>query len=212
MDRAARLALFALQLNCDEETGEFTGGTHNGKEETATARLARICGWYSEAAAYAALATLEKHRMIHRSGHGKRRRLFVVLSGSLLHAGEFPRCEICGEERQKIRGAKTCAACLQGPVRRGWKAQALEIWRLGKLRGDTDSAIVYAAHNKVRRVDADGVKHAIPLWGRSEEGVAGSGSGAGESLVAAMIEMGLLDESWATVARHGRRGEEGGEE
>ncbi len=183
--RRARAAYFAAALVADER-GEVIGGQATLRELLDIKNASHLCD---------SLGFLEEAR------------LFVLVLSPF--ASIERRCEICGDAPTKLRGAKTCAQCLQGPVRRAWQADVMEIWRRGKIAGRTDSAIIQAAYNKVRRVDSEGVSHVIPRWGRAEEGQKGSGSGAGEGLVVAMVDMGLLSDDWLRVARLARGGNEG---
>jgi hypothetical protein len=180
------------------------------EEGSANERLAEAAG-VTTRQLRANLDELEGYRLIARVGFTRGQRLWV-LTVDVLGKSATRLCETgCGDPVSTLRGSKRCPTCLQGQ-RRDWKGQVLDIWREAKRQGLTDGQFLTRAHNKVRRVDAEGVTHAIPLWGRAEDGVQGSGSGAGESLICACVEMGILSDEWVTRARRARNGDDTGEE
>lgn len=200
LPRSSRTAYFAAALVADEK-GEVQGGQ---------ATLQAILGYTNRGHVCRALDACEEAKLIKRVGTSRGQRLFVLVLMPFSSSEKL--CETgCGDKVGTLRGSKRCPTCLQGQ-RREWKGQVLDIWREAMRQGLSDGAFLTRAHNKVRRVDAEGVSHAISLWGRAEDGVQGSGSGAGESLVSACVEMGILDDEWLTRARRARNGDETGEE
>jgi len=208
LSRQARAALVFCLLRCRTDTFEIEA--KDGM--TPYQRIAKWCGWDDVSTARRAVAELEKYNLVRRSGTAEKWRLTVIFRDSRAFSPTPPpACEVCGDEPSKMRGARRCPRCNQGK-RREWKAQVMgivhEAWRSGVT---DDSLIIQRCYNTVRRVDTDGVMHAIPRWGRvSDEGGAGGRDGgdgaASEGLVPAMVEMGLIDESWLDTAKRARRG------
>lgn len=95
-----------------------------------------------------------------------------------------------------------CPRCLQTMGRRSWKADGMEILFNGWRNGWSDARIAYAIHAYTKQ----------PLFGRAEDGVAGSGSGAGEGVIPAFVAMGLFPEEMLRSVKHARRGDEMGED
>lgn len=201
LSRPARTALFAICLNCNEETGEVEATD----EFTPQQLIALWCGWEKRDSTIAAITELEAHRLVCRVGRTRGQALFLLV---LAQKGRTV-CEVCGGKAFGLRGARYCATCTQGR-RREWKGEVLEVWRRGKIAGLHDSAIIQRAYNKVRRIDADGVEHVIPRWGRtSDEGGGGGRTGgdgaSSEGLIPAMVEMGLIGDEWLDLAKKARR-------
>ena len=185
--RALTVYAFAA-LICDE-VGVVPGGQ---------AALAECLQHSDRTKVWQAVEELEQRRVMKRIGKGPAQRLVLVVMLPFRHTSES-LCETCGiRPKQRIRGAKECATCLQAIGRRIWKAEAVELWAKGVQRGDSDWKIAYAIHATTKR----------PLWGRSEEGEQGSGSGEGEGVIPAMIAMGLFPEDMMRAARNARKGDD----
>jgi hypothetical protein len=142
--------------------------------------------------ARAIVAELESYRLVRRVGHTTAQRIFLlVLRESVSGDG----CEICGQPRATLRGARRCPRCVQ-LQRREWKGEALELWRSLAGRGRSDMNIAWHISKRLNR----------PLWGRSEDGEQGSGSGDGEGVIPALVELGVFPQSMLEVARLARAG------
>lgn len=166
--------------------------------ETSQQLLQRVCGWIGPSAASEAVAELVEARLLKRvsTGAGNAHRLVVVEEKDRKRK---KACEVCGAPvNERMRGAKRCPACVQ-PQRREWKGDLLAIWHNAQALGWDDWKVAYTAHVRLKR----------PLWGRSEEGVAGSGSGDGEGVVNAGVALGIFPSTMLDNARRARRGEEG---
>lgn len=201
LGRPERLALFAMQLNCDEETGEVTRGvSEDGETETAYQRIARWCGWEGRSAASDAVTALVEHRLVARVGSGKDQRIFVLCLGSARSREQETACKMCPRDAAGLKGSDVCAACRQ-IERRLWKGEALEIWRKCKRLGFSDEKIAYTVHARLKR----------PLWGKAEEGVKGSGSGDGEGVIPALVALGVFPRDMLRNAERARAGEDGEE-
>lgn len=171
-----------------DENGEVPGG-----QETIRALLGDV----ERKHVIAALDDLERDRLIKRVGHTRGQRLFVLVLVPFSSDADQRRCEVCEEPVARMRGAKRCPKCIQ-IQRREWKSELLTIWRNGQRQGWSDDKIAFTAHVRLKR----------PLWGYAEDGVQGSGSGSGEGIVPALVEMGLVDASMMERARFARRGGE----
>lgn len=72
----------------------------------------------------------------------------------------------------------------------------MDIWQTGAAEGLADMAIAYRIHVATGRT----------LWGSSIEGEQGSGTGSGEGVIPAMVELGLFPPSMLEYAKRARRG------
>ncbi len=181
-----------LWLLADDETGEVLGAD----DETPLQLVGRLCGVDEESNVRKVMAELEAHRLIARIGRTSRMRLFVLVLGSI--QPEDNKCSTCWATKAKLRGSKQCPKCIQ-IGRRSWKGDALELWRIGKSKGWSDMRIAMHMHARLDR----------PLWGRAEDGVAGSGSGEGEGVIPAMVALGVFPAELLDLCRAARRGDEG---
>jgi hypothetical protein len=116
-----------------------------------------------------------------------------VLKSPLFMGG----CSVCGDPRLHL-STKFCATHFQTDARkdRAWKKIAIDAWERGVVDGRSNMHIANSVH----------VKTGQPLWGHSEDGAPGTGSGSGEGIIPFYVSQGLMPDSMLRLAKRARSG------
>jgi hypothetical protein len=182
---SAQSVLFYCLLNCDEDAPHLVPGGVKTIALTLGIRPTNMHRLFDEIDAM-------NPRPLQRIGRTRSRAVRVSLTSSVRLIG----CAICGDP--KHLSTRFCPSHFQSHGRndRAWKVKALEIYERGEARGDSNMNIAYAVHTRT----------AQPLWGTSEEGAPGTGSGSGEGIIPFFVRAELFPESMLRLAKRARSG------
>jgi hypothetical protein len=106
-------------------------------------------------------------------------------------------CCVCGDPKVHLT-SHHCGVHFQTDARkdRSWKRIAIDTWERGVVAGRGNMNIANSVH----------VKTGQPLWGHSEDGAPGTGSGSGEGIIPFYVSQGLMPDSMLRLAKRARTG------